>query len=51
MTVKELSDLLQKLIADGKGNYQIRSAEFENHIPTKENFFVDDKNQTFWYEA
>ena len=51
MTVKELKDHLQKLVEEGKGNYQVRSVEFESHIPTEDYFTVDDETETLWYEA
>lgn len=51
MTVEELRDLLQKLVDEGKGGYQVRSVEFENHMPTKDYFCVDDENQTLWYDS
>ena len=51
MTVEELKDLLQKAIDDGKGDYNIRSSEFEYHEITEDYFHVDDENKVFWYEA
>ena len=51
MTVEELRDLLQKLVDDGKGDYQVRSSEFEYHEITADYFHEDDENKTFWYEA
>lgn len=51
MTVEELNEFLQRLVEEGKGSYQLRSAEFENHIPTKDYFSIDDENKLLWYEA
>ena len=51
MTVEELKDLLQKLVDEGKGDYTLRSVEFENHIPTEDYFTVDDENKTLWYDG
>ena len=48
MTVEELKDLLQKMVDDGKGNYQVRLAENEYHKTDEEDFGVDDKHETFW---
>lgn len=51
MTVEELKVLLQKLVDEGKGSYQLRSSEFESHVVTEDYFHVDDENKAFWYEA
>ena len=51
LTVTELSALLQKAISEGKGDYQVRSSEFEYHDITEDHFHLDDENKTFWYEA
>lgn len=51
MTVEELKNLLQTLIEEGKGSYQVRSSEFEFHTPDENYFHVDDENKCLWYEA
>lgn len=52
MTIEELKNFLQKLVNEGKGDYQIRSCEFENHIPTIKYFEgIDDENKELWYSA
>ena len=51
LTIEDLKNLLQKFIDEGKGHYQVRSAEFEYHIPTKDFFAIDDENKLLWYSA
>ena len=51
LTVEELKDLLQKMVDEGKGDYQVRSVEFESHEITEEYFNADDDNEILWYDA
>lgn len=51
MTVKDLHDLLQKMIEEGKGDYVVKSSEYECHDITEDYFHDDDENKVFWYEA
>lgn len=50
LTVAELADFLQKLVAAGKGDYRLRSAEYEYHMITINDFDgVDDDHKELWY--
>ena len=50
LTVSELAEFLQKLVTAGKGDYRIRSAEFECHTVTINDFDgIDDENMELWY--
>ena len=51
MTVEELKNLLQKMVDDGKGDYQVRLAENEYHKTDEEDFGIDDKCETFWIQS
>lgn len=51
LTVEELKDHLQKMVDEGKGNYQVKSSEFENHEITEDYFTADDENEILWYDA
>lgn len=51
ITVEELKNLLQKLVDGGKGDYKVRSSEFEYHTITLDYFHADDDNKVLWYEA
>lgn len=51
MTVEELLLLLQKAVDEGKGDYIVKSSEFEYHNVTEDFFHLDDENKFFWYEA
>lgn len=48
MTVKDLNKLLQKMIEDGKGDYQVKLAENEYHETDENDFGIDDKHESFW---
>lgn len=51
ITVEELITLLQKLVDEGKGDYKVRSSEYEYHTITPDYFHADDDNKVLWYEA
>lgn len=51
MTVEELLSLLQKAVDEGKGDYIVKSSEYEYHDITEGYFHLDDENKVFWYEA
>lgn len=51
MTVRELKMLLQKAVDEGKGDYQVKSSEFEYHDITEDFSHIDDDNKLLWYEA
>jgi hypothetical protein len=51
MTVEEVLSLLQKAVDEGKGDYIVKSSEFEFHDIAEDFFHLDDENKVLWYEA
>lgn len=40
-----------RIPAEGKGEYIVKSSEYEYHDIDEDYFHLDDEKKVFWYEA